>query len=75
MEIRDPTLNVNLVTEHEEYIHDLAFDFYGKRVATCSSDLTIKIFDFLDEDQKWVNTGSIKAHEGPIWKIGKKGVY
>lgn len=30
---------------HEELIHDLNYDFYGKRIATCSSDQTIKVFD------------------------------
>ena len=24
--------------EHEDLIHDVAYDFYGKRMATCSSD-------------------------------------
>ncbi len=28
---------------HEDYIHDIAFDYYGKRLATCSSDQSIKV--------------------------------
>ena len=31
-------------TEHEEFIHDISFDHFGERIATCSSDFTIKIF-------------------------------
>ena len=26
-----------IATNHNEFIHDLAYDFYGKRLATCSS--------------------------------------
>ena len=31
--------------EHSDFIHDLAYDFTGRRLATCSSDMTIKIWD------------------------------
>ena len=51
------------------YVHDIAFDFYNQRVATWSSDLTIKIYDYSEEERKWKNTASIKAHEGPIWRV------
>jgi len=30
---------------HDDLIHDVAFDFYGQRMATCSSDQTVKVFD------------------------------
>lgn len=32
-------------TAHSDAVHDCAYDYYGRRVATCSSDRTIKIFD------------------------------
>jgi hypothetical protein len=28
---------------HDDYIHDIAFDYYGKRLASCSSDQYIKV--------------------------------
>lgn len=31
--------------------HDAVLDYYGKRLATCSSDKSIKIFD-MDGDQR-----------------------
>lgn len=34
-------------TEHKDIIHDVSFDFYGKRMATCSSDHTVKVNDVL----------------------------
>jgi len=32
-------------TAHEDMIHDSQFDYYSTRLATCSSDRTIKVFD------------------------------
>ncbi|RHZ23369.1 hypothetical protein DYB37_000251, partial [Aphanomyces astaci] len=29
-------------SQHGDFIHDMSFDFYGKRLATCSSDRKIK---------------------------------
>ena len=34
---------------HVDLVHDAEFDYYGKRMATCSSDRTIKIFDVLGD--------------------------
>jgi nucleoporin SEH1 len=35
-------------TNHRDLIHDIAYDFYGKRLATCSSDRTIKVWQLSD---------------------------
>lgn len=29
--------------EHKDLIHDVAYDFYGQRMATCSSDQYVKV--------------------------------
>lgn len=29
--------------EHKDLIHDVAYDFYGRRLATCSSDQSVKV--------------------------------
>jgi WD40 repeat protein len=31
--------------QHDDYVLDLAFDFYGKRLATCSADQKIRIWE------------------------------
>lgn len=36
--------NRSLDTKHEGMIYDAQFDFYGKRLVTCSADGTIKVF-------------------------------
>lgn len=29
--------------EHKDLIHDVAYDYYGERMATCSSDQYVKV--------------------------------
>lgn len=33
----------SISTEHRDLIHDVAYDFYGQRMATCSSDQFVKV--------------------------------
>ena len=44
-------------TGHHDMVHDAQFDYYGKRMATCSSDRGIKIFEVGEQHQlvagKW----------------------
>lgn len=54
--------------DHRDVIHDVVYDYYGKRFATCSSDQTVKVWD-LDEQDKWTVSASWKAHSGSIWRI------
>ncbi|KAJ5963368.1 uncharacterized protein N7479_003244 [Penicillium vulpinum] len=52
---------------HEEMIHDAGLDYYGRRLATCSSDKTIKIFEIEGESHRLVET--LKGHEGAVWCV------
>lgn len=54
--------------EHKDLIHDVAYDFYGRRLATCSSDQSVKVFD-LDENDEWRCTADWKTHAGSVWKV------
>ena len=33
-------------SEHKDLIHDVSFNFFGKRMATCSSDQNVKVNNF-----------------------------
>jgi len=55
-------------TQHEDMIHDAQPDFYGKRVATASSDRSIKIFE-IGENGAMTFVSEIKGHEGPVWQV------
>ncbi|XP_075222648.1 nucleoporin SEH1-like [Lycorma delicatula] len=54
--------------EHKDLIHDVAYDFYGQRMATCSSDHFVKVWD-QDERDVWNLTATWKAHSGSVWKV------
>ncbi len=54
-------------TQHEDMIHDTQFDYYAKRLATCSSDRTIKIFDV--NGDRMINSATLTGHEGPVWQV------
>lgn len=54
--------------EHKDLIHDVAYDFYGQRMATCSSDQYVKVWD-QNNDGKWILSSSWKAHSGSVWKV------
>ncbi|KAK3820309.1 MAG: WD40 repeat-like protein [Benniella sp.] len=57
----------SLETQHEDMVHDAQYDYYGKRLATCSSDKTIKIFDVEGENHRLAET--LRGHDGPVWQI------
>jgi len=54
-------------TKHVDMIHDAQLDYYGRRLATCSSDATIKIFEISGDTQTHVV--DLTGHAGPVWQI------
>jgi protein transport protein SEC13 len=61
-------------------VHDCQLDWYGRRLATCSSDRTVKIFDV--EESSAAGQGStvggaashvlldtLRGHDGPVWAV------
>ncbi|KAI5477056.1 vesicle budding-related protein, protein transporter SEC13 [Pseudohyphozyma bogoriensis] len=52
-------------TGHSDLIHDAQLDYYGRRLATASSDRTIRIFEVEGEsDYRLADT--LRGHDGPI---------
>lgn len=33
----------SIAADHRDLIHDVSFDFHGRRMATCSSDQSVKV--------------------------------
>ncbi|KAL8712288.1 MAG: hypothetical protein Q9220_003439 [cf. Caloplaca sp. 1 TL-2023] len=52
---------------HDDMIHDAVLDYYGRRLATCSSDKTIKIFEIEGENHKLTET--LRGHDGAVWCV------
>ncbi|TFK62625.1 WD40 repeat-like protein [Pluteus cervinus] len=61
--------SVPIETAHEDMIHDAQLDYYGKRLATCSSDRTVKVFDVDNETQRTSGGHTLKGHTGPVWQV------
>ncbi|KAL7675733.1 hypothetical protein ACOME3_002000 [Neoechinorhynchus agilis] len=61
----------------KDTINDVAFDYYGRRLATCSTDHTVKIFDRVSNSEdlseeapgEWRLSYSWRAHTGSVWRI------
>ena len=63
-------------SQHEDMIHDAQLDYYSRKLATCSSDSTIKIFDVLSAvgnsssgDPNQNLSPQIPANAAPIFTI------
>lgn len=56
-------------TNHEELIHDIKYDFYGRHVATASSDQHLKVFDLDTTTSTWVLNDLWKAHDSLVVKV------
>lgn len=56
-------------TGHDELVHDIKYDFYGRHVATASSDHHIKVFDLDPASSTWVLNDLWKAHNLLVVKV------
>lgn len=54
-------------TNHEELIHDSQANYYGTRLATCSSDNKIKIFELNGNQSKLL--AELNGHDGAVWQL------
>jgi protein transport protein SEC13 len=42
-------------------------DYYGRKLATCSSDKTVRIFEIDGDQQRLVDV--LRGHDGPVWQV------
>ncbi|KAK1291638.1 hypothetical protein QJS10_CPB17g01155 [Acorus calamus] len=64
-------------TGHQDLVHDVAMDYYGKRLATASSDATIKIMSVppssasgsAQSQQNQPPLATLTGHSGPVWQV------
>ena len=69
---------------HDDFVHDVQFDFYGNQMATCSSDQKIKIWHKVytnkpgEQDAgpnfKWERKQTLAGnrndgHTGAVWRV------
>ncbi|MEJ1286663.1 hypothetical protein NN561_017671 [Cricetulus griseus] len=58
----------NIAEDHEVLMHDMSFDFLGCRMATCSSDQSIKVWN-KSESGDWHCIATWKTHSGSVWPV------
>ncbi|KAK4336862.1 hypothetical protein RND71_044018 [Anisodus tanguticus] len=61
------SMNQQIDTNHEDMIHDAVADYFGTKLATCSSDRTIKLFSLNGTNHSLIT--ELKGHEGPVWQL------
>jgi len=54
-------------TGHSDTVHDVQLDYYGRKLATASSDRTIRVFDVTGDQLAPLTT--LQGHEGPVWQV------
>ena len=61
---------------HGDLVTDAAYDFYGVRLATCSLDHRIKIWQLDESDGTWtaVADWKVRAHFTTSWKVSRDKV-
>lgn len=59
---------VSIETQHQDIIHDAQLDYYGKKLATSSSDCNIKIFEVVGENHH-NQIESLSGHDGAVWQV------
>ncbi|KAJ3681335.1 hypothetical protein LUZ60_015824 [Juncus effusus] len=56
-------------TSHQDQVHDAALDYYGKRLATASSDSTVKIHSIATSSSPSQLLATLTGHTGPVWRV------
>jgi len=58
---------ISFESGHTDLIHDVAVDFYGKTLASASSDRYIRLFEISGKQQQLL--AKLSGHTGPVWKV------
>ena len=51
----------NMNIDSNDYIQDICFDYYGERMAVCSTDRKIIIYSKSDIDCQWIKTSEFEV--------------
>ncbi|KAJ2723263.1 epoxide hydrolase, soluble (sEH) [Coemansia sp. Benny D115] len=60
---------MSIPVNHDDFIHDVAYSFYGTRLATCGSDRCIKVWDWSKQTGLWILNESLTGHESSVVRV------
>lgn len=60
---------VEFDSQHAQVIHDAAYDYFGRRLATCAADGRIKVWEKDRYGDAWLCVGDWKGHHGSVWRL------
>ncbi|KAJ2783492.1 epoxide hydrolase, soluble (sEH) [Coemansia interrupta] len=60
---------LSIPVNHDDFIHDIAYNFYGTRLATCGSDRCIKIWDWNRQTGLWILNESMLGHDSSVVRL------
>ncbi|CAO3590788.1 unnamed protein product [Absidia cylindrospora] len=57
-------------TGHDDLVHDIEYNYYGKRLVSCSSNQRLKVWDFLETGDvaAWEMNDTWKSHNASVIK-------
>jgi len=58
---------VEIPTGHQDAIHDSQWDYYSRKLASCSSDRTVKVWN-VDKGSVTLNA-TLQHHDGAVWMV------
>jgi hypothetical protein len=61
----------NMIIDSNDYIQDICFDYYGDRMAVCSTDRKILIYT-KSEDSQWIKISGWEVRKTFKLKLRKK---
>lgn len=59
---------ITIDTQHDDMIHDAQMDYYSTKLATSSSDRTVKVYD-VSPTGEYTHTATLQGHTGPVWEV------
>lgn len=67
VESNNKAQTVYVDTQHDDMVHDAQLDYYGTKLATSSSDRTIKVYDV--SGNSYNLNATLTGHSGPIYQL------
>lgn len=61
------SLSKSIDSYHTDVVNDARTDFYGRRLASCSSDSRINIYDISGPQASLITV--LEGHKGPVWRV------